>query len=86
MVQPIRPLSGPRLEEIEPRDEEGPTGYGKDKVGQGRRHETEDGHDLRHSERAGHQDRPDPAIVILAMGAAKKAAHAIDRKLQEEYS
>ena len=41
------------------------------------------GHDLRHSERAGHQDRPGPEIVILAMGVAKKAAHAIDRKVQE---
>jgi hypothetical protein len=86
MVQPIRPLSERRLEEIEPHDEEDPTGYDKDKVGQGRRHEAEDGHDVRHSDRAGHQDRPDPAIVILAMGAVKKAAHAIDRKLQEEYS
>jgi hypothetical protein len=84
MVQPCRLLSEPRLEEIEPSDRQDPTGYGKDKVWQGRRHEAENGHDIRHSERAGHQDRPDHTIAILALGAAKKAAHAIDRMLKEE--
>jgi hypothetical protein len=52
MVRLCLPFGEPYLEEIEPCDREDPAGNGEEKDGQGRQHETCDGRDRQHVERA----------------------------------